>query len=44
MNDSFSYREKIVIKLILCLIKFVGKDMDGFFPYSVEEIFKDKGE
>ena len=37
---EFSIRERIVIKLILFLIDYIGKDTKNFFGFKLEECFK----
>lgn len=34
-------RERIVVKLLVFLIEFIGKPLDGFYGYKLEDIIKE---
>ena len=36
-----SNRKKLLVKLIVFLIQFIGKDVDGFYGYSFEEMINE---
>ena len=34
-------RERVVVKLLVFLIEFIGKPLDGFYGYKLEDIIKE---